>query len=97
MLCLYSLRTLRFGLTGNSELVAVMLIVFGFTYQVVGAWPLGVMTTFPWEWQKQIMNYGLLFTWILYALSLVTLVIGGISLYVHSRDYHKRHPELSLA
>jgi hypothetical protein len=97
MLCLYSLHALRFGLTGNSELVAVMLIVFGFTYQVVGAWPLGVMANFPWEWQKQIMNYGFLFTWLLYALSLVTLVIGGISLYVHSRDYHKRHPELSLA
>jgi hypothetical protein len=97
MLCLYSLRALRLGLTGNSELVAVILIVFGFTYQVVGAWPLGVMSNFPWEWQKQIMTYGFLFTWLLYALSLVTLIIGAISLYMHSREYHKRHPELSLA
>jgi hypothetical protein len=96
MLCVYSLRALRFGLTGDSERVAVLLVMFGFAYQVLGAWPLQTASNFPWEWQKQIMSYGLLFTWLLYALSLMALIVGSVTLYVHSREYHRKHPEFSL-
>jgi hypothetical protein len=97
MLCIYSLHALRFGLTVDSERIAVLLVVFGFAYQVLGAWPLGVMANFPWEWQKQIMSYGPIFAWALYLISVVVLAVGGVTLVVHSRDYHKKHPELSLA
>ncbi len=96
MLCVYSLHALRFGLTGDSERIAVLLVVFGFAYVVLGAWPLQTAANFPWEWQKQIMGYGPIFTWLLYGLSLVTLVIGGLLLFVHSRDYNRRRPEGSL-
>jgi hypothetical protein len=97
MLCVYSLRALRFGLTDDSERVAVLLVVFSFAYQVLGAWPLQNAANFPWEWQKQIMSYGPIFAWALYLISVVLLAVGGVTLFVHSRDYHKKHPELSLA
>jgi hypothetical protein len=96
MLCIYSLRALRFGLTGDSERVAVLLVVFGFAYVVLGAWPLQTAANFPWEWQKQIMSYGPIFAWTLYLVSVVVLAVGGLSLFVHSRDYHSKHPEVSL-
>ena len=97
LLCLYSLRALRYGLTVDSERIAIMLVVFGFAYQVLGAWPFQTAANFPWEWQKQIMSYGPLFAWMLYLISLVVLAVGGVTLFVHSRDYHRKHPELSLA
>jgi hypothetical protein len=94
MLCYYTLDVLRNGLTVDSEHVAILLTVCGFSYQVLGAWPLQAAANFPWTWQKQIMNYGSVFAWLLYLLSLVMLVLGVVSLFVHSRAYHKAHPEL---
>lgn len=93
LLCSYTIRALRSGLTVYSEHVAIFLTTFGFSYQVVGAWPLGNTVDFPWEWQKQIMSYGPCFVWLLYLLSLLTLGIGALSLYVHSRAYHRRYLE----
>jgi hypothetical protein len=93
LLCKDSIGGLR-SLTSESQYVAILLTIFGFVYVVVGAWPLQNRVDFPWEWQKQIIDYGLFFAWMLYALSLVVLTIGVISLYVHSRDYRRRHPEV---
>ncbi len=95
MLYIYSIRVLRSSLTVDSEHVAVLLTVSGFVYQVLGAWPLQDASKFPWEWQRLIMGYGPLFAWVLYLLSLAALVIGAVLLFVHSRDYHRWHPELS--
>jgi len=81
-------------MTVYSEHVAILLTTFGFSYQVVGAWPLGNAVDFPWQWQKQIMSYGPFFVWVFYLLSLVALGIGAFSLYVHSREYHRRHLEI---
>jgi len=94
MLCYYTLSVLRNGLTADSEHVAILLTVCGFSYQVLGAWPLQESTNFPWTWQKQIMDYGSVFAWFLYILSVVMLVLGAVSLFMHSRAYHKLHPEL---
>jgi hypothetical protein len=93
LLCAYSVKAMRNGVTVHSEHVAVLLTVFGFAYQVLGAWPLQTVVDFAWDWQKQIMNYGAVFAWGLYFLSFVGLVIGAVSLFVHSRDYHRRQRE----
>ncbi|MFA7398413.1 MAG: hypothetical protein WC046_08015 [Candidatus Bathyarchaeia archaeon] len=94
MLCIYSIQVIRSCITADSEHVAILLVVSGFAYQVLGAWPLQETAKFPWEWQKLIMGYGPAFAWGLYLLSLVALVIGAVSLFVHSQDYHRRHPEV---
>jgi hypothetical protein len=90
ILCFYSIRGIRPEAADYKQYVAILLTAFGFTYQVIGAWPLGHLTDFPWEWQKQIISNGTIFAWALYLLSLIVLVIGGISLYKHSQIYHKK-------
>ena len=95
MLCVYSIRGIRPEAAADKQYVAILLTAFGFTYQVIGAWPLGKLVDFPWQWQKQIISNGPVFAWTLYILSLIVLVIGGISLYKHSRIYQKKAPELN--
>ena len=95
LLCSYTVGVLRNGLTVDSEHVAILLTVCGFAYVVLGAWPLQQATAFPWTWQKQILDYGAAFAWVLYLLSTVMLVLGAVSLYLHSRAYHNAHPELA--
>lgn len=94
MLCAYSIRGIKPEAIDDKEHIAILLTAFGFVYQVIGAWPLGHLNDFPWQWQKQIVSNGTIFTWALYILSLIALAVGGISLYKHSRIYHKKHPEL---
>jgi hypothetical protein len=94
ILCMYSIKIMHSNVTAVSEHVAILLTVFGFAYTVLGAWPLQATVDFPWDWQKQIMGYGAIFAWGLYGLSLVVFAIGAFSLFVHSRDYSKQHPEL---
>ncbi len=96
MLCLYSIRGISLEDTDNKKYIAMILTAFGFTYQVIGVWPLGNLTGFPWEWQKSIVGNGLVLTWALYLLSLIVLVVGGISLYLQSRIYHQKHPETTI-
>ena len=96
MLCAYSIRGLGSGAVDDKEHVAILLVVFGSAYTVLGAWPLGKVDGFPWEWQKQIASYGELFSWGLYILSVIVLIIGAISLYFHSRKYHQNHPNQSM-
>lgn len=95
LLCAYSIKAMRYGITVHSEHVAVLLTVFGFAYQVLGAWPLQPVMDFVWDWQKQTMGYGAVFAWGLYLLSTVGLAVGAVSLYVHSCDYHRRQREHS--
>ena len=96
LLCLYCSRGLSALTVENRERVAIVLTAFGFAYVIIGAWPLGSIVNFPWEWQKQIANNGAPFAWGLYLLSMVVLFVGGISLYRCSKIYHQRHPEFSL-
>ena len=96
MLIQYSIRGIRPGAAADKQYVAILLVAFGFTYQVIGAWPLQQQVDFPWQWQKQIVANGKFFAWTLYVLSLVVLVVGVFSLYVHSKIYRQRHPDLVL-
>ncbi len=96
MLCVYCIRGIGSQAGDDREHVAILLAVFGFGYVVVGAWPLGNLTVFPWEWQKTIMSDGAFFAWSLYLLSLVSMVVGAASAFLHSRIYHQKHPELAL-
>lgn len=96
MLCVYCIRGIRPETAVDKQYVAILLTVFGFTYQVIGAWPLGNLNDFPWQWQKQIIGNGTIFAWTLYILSFIVLVVGVISLYEHSRIYRKKHLELSI-
>jgi hypothetical protein len=90
MLCFYSIRGIN-SVSYDKQYIAVLLTAFGFIYQVIGAWPLQQSEDFPWQWQKQISSNGPVFTWTLYLLSLIVLLIGVISLYKHSQIYHQRH------
>ena len=91
MLSNYSLRRINNEASADKQNVAILLTVFGFTYQVIGAWPLGKFVDFPWQWQKQIILNGSIFAWILYLLSFAVLIVGVVSLYKHSVIYHKKH------
>ena len=91
MLCNYSLRGISPQAPADKQYVAILLTFFGFTYQVIGAWPLGNVVDFPWQWQKQIALNGVVFAGVLWLLSLAVLLVGVISLYKHSVIYHKKH------
>ena len=94
LLCSYSIRGITPKAPDNKQYVAILLAAFGFTYQVIGAWPLEQLKDFPWQWQKQIISNGSIFAWILYLLSLILLIVGGVSLYMQSRIYHQKHPDI---
>jgi hypothetical protein len=95
MLSVYCIRGLSALTVENRERIAIILTCFGFAYVVIGAWPLGNIINFPWEWQKQIAGYGTVFTWSLYILSLVVLAVGSLSVYRCSKIFHEQHPEFS--
>lgn len=84
--CIYDLRH---GLTEQSQYAAVFLVVFGFSYIVVGAWPLQAVDEKLWDWKIQTMSYGSGFAWLLTVLSLAALAIGCAALLAHSRAYRR--------
>ena len=91
ILCAYSIHGITLKAPADKQYVAILLTAFGFTYQVIGAWPLEQLNDFPWYWQKQIASNGPVLTWSFYVLSLVVLLIGVVSLYKHSQIYHQKH------
>jgi hypothetical protein len=94
MLCVYSIRDIRPERVDNKEHAAIIVTALGFTYQVIGAWPL-FNQPYPWPWQQEIANYGNLLVFPLFIGSLLALIIGVASLYIHSKIYHEKHPETS--
>ena len=90
MLCSYSINGINPKGSDNKQYVAILLTAFGFTYQVIGAWPMEHPKDFPWQWQKQIAMNGPVFTWTIYLVSIVVLLIGVISLYKHSKIYQQK-------
>jgi hypothetical protein len=91
MLCYYSIHGINSKAPNEKQYVAILLTVFGFTYQVIGAWPLEQSKDFPWQWQRLIASNGPVLTWIFYLLSLLVLLIGVVSLYKHSQIYYQKH------
>jgi hypothetical protein len=92
MLTVYCIRDIQPAGVDNKEHAAVLVTALGFTYQVIGAWPLWNQP-YPWAWQQQIANYGNLLVLPLFIGSLFALITGAVSLYIHSRIYHQKHPE----
>ena len=92
ILCVYSIRGTRPEITYNKQYAAMIVTALGFTYQVIGAWPLWNQP-YPWPWQKEIANYGNLLVLPLFIGSLLALIIGVTSLYIYSKIYHEKHPE----
>jgi hypothetical protein len=92
ILAVYSIKDIRPARVDYREHAAVLVTVLAFTYLVIGAWPLWTQH-YPWAWQQEIANYGNLLVLALFAGSLLTLMIGTVSLYIHSRIYHQKHPE----
>ncbi len=91
MLCIYSLQTIDPLTADNKEHVAILLTVSGFTYLVIGAWPLMNAVDLAWDFQKQIMKDGAVFAWTLYLLALAAFVVGAVSVYRHSKIWHLKH------
>jgi uncharacterized membrane protein len=90
ILCIYCLRGIRPNQADNKEHTAVLLAALGFTYQVIGAWPMW-SRAYPWSWQIEIAGYGVWLVLPLFAVSLLALLAGGTSLYLHSRLYHEKY------
>lgn len=92
MLTVYCVRDIQPARIDNKEYAAILVTALGFTYQVIGAWPLWSQP-YPWPWQHIIAKYGNLLVLPLFAGSLLALITGGVSLYIHSNIYHQKHPE----
>ena len=72
--------------------IGIPLTVFGFVYQVIGAWVDWDVKAYPRSWQVAIYNSGLFVVWALFLISLFALGLGCFLLYVESVKYHKEHP-----
>ena len=92
MLCVYSIKGIQPERVDHKEHAAMLVTTLGFTYQVIGAWPL-FSQPYPWPWQAEIETYGNLLVFLLFIGSLLALIIGAASLYIHSKIYHQKHPE----
>ena len=95
MLSVYCIRDIRPNRVDKKEHAAILVTALGFTYQVIGAWPL-FNQPYPWPWQAEIATYGNLLVFPLFIGSLLALIIGAASLYIHSKIYHEKHPEMTL-
>ena len=96
MLSIYGLRDIQSERVDNKEHAAILATALGFTYQVIGAWPLWNQQ-YPWFWQQLIARYGNLLVLPLFVGSLLALIIGVASMYLHSKIYHQKHPETQIA
>jgi len=92
MLTAYCIRDIQPARLDHKEQAAMLVMALGFTYQIIGAWPLWSQR-YPWPWQQQIADYGNLLVLPLFIGSLFALIIGAVSLYKHSRIWHEKHPE----
>jgi len=93
LLCHRCIHDLRNGLTQQSQYAALLLVVFGFSYVVIGAWPLQAVDDKLWDWKIQTMNYGAGFAWLLTGLSLIALAVGFTALLAHRRAYRRGQGE----
>jgi hypothetical protein len=86
MLSLYCIKGIQPESLNNKQNAAILVTALGFTYQVIGAWPLWNQW-YPWQWQAEIASYGNWLVFSLFAGSLITLIIGAFSLFKQSKIY----------
>jgi hypothetical protein len=87
ILCAYCLKDIQPENVDRKQEAAILVTTLGFTYQVIGAWPLWSQP-YPWPWQLEIAKYGNLIIFPLYIGSLIALIIGAASLYIYSKKFH---------
>ena len=92
MLTVYCIKDIQAERVDNKEYAAIIVTALGFTYQVIGVWPL-FSQPYPWPWQAEIATYGNLLVFPLFIGSLIALITGAASLYIHSKIYRQKHPE----
>jgi hypothetical protein len=90
MLSVYCITGIQPGSPANKQNAAILVTALGFTYQVIGAWPLWTQW-YPWQWQAEIARYGNWLVFLLFIGSLIAIIIGAASLYIHSKIYHQTH------
>jgi hypothetical protein len=90
LLCVYCVRGIGPQKISNKEYAAMLLVALGFTYQVIGAWPLW-NKAYPWLWQQEIAKFGNLLVLPLFAASLFSFIVGAASLYLHSKIWRQRN------
>jgi hypothetical protein len=91
MLSLYCIRGIQPKTVDNKQNAAILVTALGFTYQVIGAWPLWNQW-YPWQWQAEIARYGNWLVFLLFIGSLLVLIIGAVSLYLQSKVWHEKQP-----
>ena len=90
MLSLYCIRGIKTQSGNNKQYAAILVTALGFTYQVIGAWPLWNQQ-YAWPWQAEIARYGNWLVFPLYIGSLIALIVGAGSLYFHSKIYKQKN------
>jgi hypothetical protein len=95
ILCVYCIKGIQPEAIGNKQYAAMLVAALGFVYQVIGAWPLW-NSAYPWLWQMEIASYGNLLVLPLFAVSLAALIVGGASLYIHSKIWRQRQAEIQV-
>ena len=88
MLCVYCVRDIQPQSVDHKQQAAILVTSLGFTYQVIGAWPLWNQW-YTWQWQAEIARYGNLLVFPLYIGSLLALIIGAASLYIQSKKFRQ--------
>jgi hypothetical protein len=91
MLSLYCIRRIQQETVGNKQNAAILITTLGFTYQVIGAWPIWNQW-YPWQWQAEIAQYGNWLVFLLFIGSLLAMIIGAVSLYLQSKIWHEKQP-----
>jgi hypothetical protein len=74
--------------------LGIPLTSFGAIYLVFGMLGGWSETSYWYEWQKEIVRHWGFLAFPLFILSLFSLIIGIVLLYIDSKRYHERHPEL---
>ncbi len=90
VLSLYCVPGIHTENINNKQVAAIIVTTLGFTYQVVGAWPLWNQW-YPWQWQAEIARYGNFLVFTLFVGSLLALLVGAVALYLHSKIWHEKY------
>jgi len=93
LLSLYCIRDIRTEKVDSKQNAAIVVTALGFSYQVIGAWPLWNQW-YPWPWQAEIARYGNWLVLPLFIGSLIAMIIGAASLYIHSNIQSKTRANL---
>jgi hypothetical protein len=96
MMGVYCIRGIQPQVVDNKQNAAILVTALGFTYQVIGAWPLWNQV-YAWPWQAEIARYGNWLVFPLFTGSLIALIIGATSLYKHSKIYHQKNIGIPLS